>query len=38
LDELNRSYELLKFLFKFKNRFNKGFLEKQFTPRTLGLN
>jgi hypothetical protein len=27
LDELNRSYELLKFLFKFKIRFNKGFLE-----------
>jgi hypothetical protein len=36
LDELNRSYELLKFLFKFKIRFNKGFLEKQFTPRTPG--
>jgi hypothetical protein len=36
LDELNKSYEFLKFLFKFKIRFNKGFLEKQFTPRTLG--
>ena len=36
LDELNRSYEFSKFLFKFKIRFNKGFLEKQFTPRTLG--
>jgi hypothetical protein len=38
LDELNRSYGFSKFLFKFKNRFNKSFLEKQFTPRPLGLN
>jgi hypothetical protein len=38
LDELHRSYEFLKFLFNFKNRFNKSFLEKRFTPRSLGLN
>jgi hypothetical protein len=36
LDELNRSYELLKFLFKFKIRFNKGFLENYFASKSLG--
>jgi hypothetical protein len=37
LDELNRSYEFLKLLFNLKKRFNKSFVEKQFTPRPLGL-
>jgi hypothetical protein len=37
LDEQNRSYELFKFCSKFKSDLIKGFLEKQFTPRTLGL-
>jgi hypothetical protein len=38
LDKPNRSYGFLKFLFEFKSGFNQVFLEKQFAPRSLGLN
>jgi hypothetical protein len=36
LDELNRSYEFLKFLFNLKTDLIRVSWKKQFTPRSLG--